>query len=347
MIPSAWRLWLPLAALLLIAAEKAPPPTVEFGSPYEVRILPGGTVVQLSGSFSWAVPQNFEAMLAQAPNARVVRLESPGGHVRPALEVAAIIHARGLDTYVGGFCASACTLAFLAGRQRWVAAEARLGFHQAYAPGVPPEQFDAPLHAAYARSGVPEAFIAHVLRTPPRELWYPTTQELRASGLVTGAAPEAVAASGAQRGWQDVAALLPVAPDGAVEQFAVALLAELAALQVANAELCWGFAHMSAADIRPLVPQKLLDDVAAAADRVADEARRAPVAAPDVAVRRAAVAELVGAMRVNGGAAVLAGLRADADHAAFCPALQGLLRAALALPDGRRGMALRALLSRG
>ena len=174
----------------------APSPTAEFDIPYQLRVLSDGTVLELSGSFSWALPQNVQAILAGAPGVRVVRLESPGGHVLPALQVATIIQQRGLDTYVGRLCASACTVAFLGGRQRWLASDARLGFHQAHAPGVPPDQANAFLQDAYAKFAVPPPFVAHVLRTPPADLWYPTQQELRAAHYTTGDPPDSVLSLG-------------------------------------------------------------------------------------------------------------------------------------------------------
>ena len=72
-------------ALVSTAAGAVPSPTSEFDSPYQLRVLSDGTVLEVSGSFSWALPQNFQAVLASAPQVRVVRFDSPGGHIQPAL----------------------------------------------------------------------------------------------------------------------------------------------------------------------------------------------------------------------------------------------------------------------
>jgi hypothetical protein len=45
-------------------AQAAPPPTSEFDSPYRLRVQSDGTVLEISGSFSRAVPQNLQAVLA-------------------------------------------------------------------------------------------------------------------------------------------------------------------------------------------------------------------------------------------------------------------------------------------
>ena len=339
----------PIATPRPAASSPAASPTAEFETPYVVRILPGGTVVEISGSFSWALPQNFVAMLAQAPQVRTIRLESLGGHLKPAMEVGEVIRARGLDTYVGRICASACTLAYLGGAHRFLAPGARLGFHQASAPGVAPAQLDPVLRLAYTRAGLPPAFVAHVLRTPPQSVWFPSQDELRTAGFMTGAPPAEVtlADGAASPAWREAMKLLPVASDAALVQFATSLSALLAQLQGAGPEVCWSFAHQGPTDLRAYLKPDTLDAVGAAAARVREEATRAPVAALDTGDRARVLAALVGSMRAEGKAPALAALRPGADHAAFCPSLRALLEAALALPEAQRGQAVRALLSGG
>jgi hypothetical protein len=324
-------------------------PTSEFDSPYQLRILNGGTVLEVSGSFSWALPQNFQAVLAASPQVRVVRLESPGGHIQPALEIATMIRQRGLDTYVGGFCASACTVAFLGGRQRWVAPNARLGFHQAHGPGLPPELANGFLREAYQRLAVPAAFIAHALRTPPTELWFPTHDELHVARLAADAPPAILATldDGRPPALREVSHLAQVASGDAVVQFSTALFDLLGRLQDVNPEACWSFVHEGAADLGSLAPKPVLDAMTAAETRLAREARITAAAAPNGEEHKAAVADLIGTLRAGGQAAELAGLRAGSDHAAFCPSLRTLLRVALGLPESRGVRALRAVLSGG
>ena len=243
-----------LLALIVLAtpalatrALASPPasPTAEFDIPYQLRLLSDATVLELSGSFSWALPQNFQAVLASAPKVQLVRLESPGGHILPATQIAAIIQQRRLDTYVGRFCASACTIAFLGGRNRWLGPRARLGFHQAHAPGIPSEQANDYLRSAYRDLHLSPAFIARALRTPPTELWFATPVELRAEHLTTGDPPAAIASL--DLGWPprltDVSRRLALAGDDAVVQFGTALSGLLARLQEINPEACWAFAH--------------------------------------------------------------------------------------------------------
>jgi hypothetical protein len=181
----------PIAIALLLSLASVPgrAATFEFEGPYAVRVLNQGLELEITGTFSWAMPQQFGVALAEAPQARVVSLNSPGGHVKAALEVAELIRARNLDTYVQRMCASACTIAFLAGHRRFFGETARLGFHQAHGPNITSADANSLLRLAYQRLSVPPAFIAHVLRTPPADLWIPDLTELRSAGIVTDVAP--------------------------------------------------------------------------------------------------------------------------------------------------------------
>jgi hypothetical protein len=338
-----------VVSLACCFARAAPPPTTEFDIPYQVRVLSDGTVLEVSGSFSWALPQNVQAILAEAPHVRVVRLESPGGHLLPALQIATIIQQRGLDTFVGRLCASACTIAFLGGRQRWLAPDARLGFHQAYAPGLPSEQANALLQMAYEKFDVPSPFIAHVLRIPHTAVWYPPQDELRNIHYTTGAPPASMltlVGSTLPR-LSDITRLLRMAPDDAVVQFSTVLSDLVERMQETSPEACWAFAHEGPNNPQNALPQTMLDAVAAAQKGLAASVTPTEVQQPNAEQRKKAAADLLAAMQAKGQATALEGLRAGADHAAFCLSLHELLQAALALPDPHRVLALRAVLSGG
>jgi hypothetical protein len=322
-------------------------PTAEFDIPYQVRVLSGGAVLEISGSFSWALPQNVQAALASAPEVRVVRLESPGGHLLAALQVVEIIQRRGLDTYVGRLCVSACTVAFLGGRQRWLAPGARLGFHQAYAPGFPSDQANGILQTAYRQLGVPPSFIAHVLQTPHTNVWFPKRDELDVVHVMTPPNSLVALDDNPSPRLADLLRLLPLATDGAVRQFAKTLFVLLGQLQEANPEACWAFAHDAPNDPRTTLPPPVLDAIAMAKKSLAETERAGPASTSDVAKRKKMAAELVGLMRAKGQDTALQGVRAGAAHAMFCPSFQVLLEAVLALPDLDQVLALRGLLASG
>jgi hypothetical protein len=163
--------------------------TYEFEGTYTVRELAQGFALEISGTFSWALPQEVGIALAQTPSIRAIYLDSPGGHIKAAMEVADLIRAHNLDTYVSHLCASACTIAFLAGHHRFAGQTAQFGFHQAYDPGLSTEQSNLLLLKLYQKFSIPQAFVAHILHTPPKDLWIPDLSELRKAGIVTAIAP--------------------------------------------------------------------------------------------------------------------------------------------------------------
>lgn len=84
----------------------------------------------LDGSINQNAAEQFKVALTQHPDTTVVALNSPGGYVVPALEIAAEIYMRDIDTVIleGSICYSACSFIFMAGDARY--AVGQLGVHQ-------------------------------------------------------------------------------------------------------------------------------------------------------------------------------------------------------------------------
>jgi hypothetical protein len=143
--------------------------------------------VTLSGPFGMGAAARFEQVVKKAPQLRYVVLDSPGGRLYEAHEIATVVRQRGLRTRASGDCASACTLVFVAGTQRSLAGPARLGFHRASVPSLNPlhdELANRKLAQLYAEAGMPEDFVAGVLRTPARHMWFPAADVLAAAGIL-------------------------------------------------------------------------------------------------------------------------------------------------------------------
>jgi ATP-dependent protease ClpP protease subunit len=73
---------------------------------------------------------NMKTLLRTHPEIRTVHLNSHGGLIEEGRELAALIRENWLDTYTSQRCLSACTLAYVAGKQRFIKKGATLGFHQ-------------------------------------------------------------------------------------------------------------------------------------------------------------------------------------------------------------------------
>jgi formylglycine-generating enzyme required for sulfatase activity len=88
-------------------------------------------VVRLSGDIESGDDRYFrQALLAADSDNVLVSLESEGGNLDAGIEIGRAIWFREAATVVEeGICASACALAWLAGRPRFMAAKARIGFH--------------------------------------------------------------------------------------------------------------------------------------------------------------------------------------------------------------------------
>jgi hypothetical protein len=74
----------------------------------------------------------FSALAGYQKNA-IVFFNSPGGQLRTALDIGLVIYQHGFSTAVapGTVCTSACALAWLGGKERFMGNGARIGFHAA------------------------------------------------------------------------------------------------------------------------------------------------------------------------------------------------------------------------
>lgn len=163
-------------------------------------------LIVLNADIDESTPAEFERALAARPEARIVALNSAGGSVDSALQMAYEIRKRGLTTFVPADmgCYSACAYIFLAGTDRQV--EGELGVHQIsseVADLVLAQTTLGDLLDALQTFGVDQQVISHMLRTPPDDMYVFTTAELADLGINNGD-PIGIT----------VALTDPVAPDG-------------------------------------------------------------------------------------------------------------------------------------
>ena len=224
-----------LAALALAAALPAilraeptrPPPPVLFAPAKQIAKKPedkevvrvelsaDGKVLYLIGGLEEGSYLRFARLLRSSARVETVYLASPVGRMLEGMLIGNLVHHRGLRTYVGYACSSACVLIFAAGRERILGGEAALGLHQSYIMakdgGIPtansyesPESLDAMLAGPgrafilsdgddvwvnrLRRIGASDEFIRHVLATAANDMWYPSQDELLAQHLATSVA---------------------------------------------------------------------------------------------------------------------------------------------------------------
>ncbi len=152
-------------------------------------------VLILSGEIGPGATRDFRDALLEEQVFTLV-LDSPGGAILAALEIAAITADKGLETVIpaNATCASACAFVFLAGRERF--AEGRLGVHQFYAveDGVElgsvtrgeTQSLAATIIKYLDSFKAPSAVYIRMLGTPPDGMYWFSAEELAEEGIVTG-----------------------------------------------------------------------------------------------------------------------------------------------------------------
>lgn len=159
------------------------------GEATRLEVRADGRSILLSGGINDGSAQQLAKALDMAPSVKTVVLSSEGGWIREGKLLADVIRQRGLDTYVEGHCASACTIAFLAGRERAAAPSARVGFHASRAVGstesTPPSSENAEIREIYRQAGLPDVFVRRALSTPADNMWYPSHEEMLSARVLT------------------------------------------------------------------------------------------------------------------------------------------------------------------
>lgn len=148
---------------------------------------PDGRRLRLVGPLGLDDAALVRARLRELPELRLLELDMAGGRMAEAQRVAEAVAALGLQTRVVGACDNACVPVFLAGKSRQLLPEGRLGLHRLAPASMNPLFVALARHqqaALFRGAGLPEAFIAKGMATPPGRLWQPDTDELLTAGLV-------------------------------------------------------------------------------------------------------------------------------------------------------------------
>lgn len=181
-----------LSAAALLAAGR--PAALAASPPSDAQILlqPDGRTLVFRGEITYGSAQTLLQTVRGNPAVKVLVLESIGGYIKPALQIATALQLRGATTYVETHCLSACTMLFLAGKKRVIAPDATLGFHRAWREEKDEKKLSHDTQATNAvlldrllQRGVDDDFAERVLATPGTDMWYPTQQELLENGVIT------------------------------------------------------------------------------------------------------------------------------------------------------------------
>ncbi|SDH66275.1 hypothetical protein SAMN05216603_111166 [Pseudomonas benzenivorans] len=149
--------------------------------PHAIRLLRDGTELELAGGMPFGTTDAVKKFLDAAPAIQVIHLNSRGGRMNEADQLYKTIKERNLITYTSADCVSACSFAFLAGRERYLGESGRLGFHSisiGELSGEVAKELNDEVRQTLKAHGAPNSFIDHALSTSPKDMWYPSKDEL-------------------------------------------------------------------------------------------------------------------------------------------------------------------------
>jgi hypothetical protein len=90
------------------------------------------TTIYINGDIEKGDYEQFATFVNKKRNVQLVVLNSPGGSLNDGLNIGLLIRQKKMSTIVFDRCISVCGLMWLAGTDRAVSTEAKIGFHAAY-----------------------------------------------------------------------------------------------------------------------------------------------------------------------------------------------------------------------
>jgi hypothetical protein len=159
------------------------------GPATRLEIRSDGRSLLFAGGVRDGSAEQLDKALEMAPGVTTIVFSSRGGWIREGKLLADVVRRRRLNTYVEDHCASACTIAFLAGHDRAAAPSAKIGFHASRRVGsmttAPSTEDIDYLSDIFQQAGLPDSFIERAVTTPFEDMWYPTHAELLEAGVLT------------------------------------------------------------------------------------------------------------------------------------------------------------------
>lgn len=173
-----------LWAVVAILFSAAPARTMTF------VVADGGSTIKASGIINPGDQARLAKVLSGAgtKSAELV-IDSPGGFIVPAADMADAIHARGMRVVVHGECASSCFVLLLAGRTRAAVAGSQVGVHSASCATCDETEDDSTMASTVfmARKaidlGASASSIVKLITTPPSRISWLTDDDLRSMNV--------------------------------------------------------------------------------------------------------------------------------------------------------------------
>jgi hypothetical protein len=159
---------------------------------FEISLTNEKTIMHLQGILGWGISGDVKSLPVENTQIAGIVLDSPGGRIYESRKQAELILENDLDTYSIEGCESACVAAYIAGKERYLAKDAKLGFHN-YTTGS--LQLDGKVNMQlemerdfelFRKQGVDEIFLKTIIANASSNIWYPTFDTLINDGVVHG-----------------------------------------------------------------------------------------------------------------------------------------------------------------
>ncbi|MBS0288623.1 MAG: hypothetical protein JSS07_01130 [Proteobacteria bacterium] len=163
---------------------------------YDLFVNSEKNYLHIQGDFNTGLADSVEQIIKENPKINTIVLDSNGGLVVEGIKISKIIQEHHLNTASSEKCYSACTIAFISGKNRILTKKAQLAFHKS---SLPEEQesyipelhrllekyyLEKKIYPLCRKQGINEDFIEKFKKTSAEQLWFPTTQEMLDMGLV-------------------------------------------------------------------------------------------------------------------------------------------------------------------
>jgi len=130
--------------------------------------------------------------VADLANTTILELDSEGGLIDSAIEIARLVHQHNIVTFVQGECLSACVLIAVRGYKLVAIPHAIFGFHQGASLSELDSSFarfqsqeaTALMFDELKKSGVPDKVLQAMLETNKDKMTYYTGRELYEAGVI-------------------------------------------------------------------------------------------------------------------------------------------------------------------
>lgn len=155
------------------------------------KISDDGKTLFLDNEIDFELNNSFGYLLEQKNSISTVEIASDGGRIYAARAIANKIVAHGLNTRVTDRCNSACTIIFMAGKNRTLNETATLGFHRYNDHKIHPLKFqtvkdeqDKDIRFFKSR-GLDDEFLKNLFQADHSSIWAPSRELLMSSGVLT------------------------------------------------------------------------------------------------------------------------------------------------------------------